>query len=1023
MGRAHAGSAMNSASLCKLLLAVLAMIAGTTSSALGREGPLADLLQTHWTARDGAPTATSLLAQTPDGYLWLGDATGLSRFDAIRFERVEPKGDSEFSSSPVHALFAPPGGGLWIGYSFGGIAFLKDGVVKAYGTRDGLPRGASVTDFAQQPDGTLWIATQRGLGWLRDGQWHRADADWRLPHALTVGLTVDSTGALWTQAQGTLYRLGLGQHQFEPIRFVGESHVYVVEAPTGEVWAGDLSTLTQVYRNPASSRSWASATSPLLVDGEGAVWGFNDTPNARGDLRHALVRVTRAHLPQAGATLHLSTVQDRLTVIAGRAVSSWGLFLLDHEGNVWLTGSSGPIRFSERNIRPMRLPADSNRWQTGAFGIGQDDSVWIGAGFEEPVYRIATQGTPVEQRLRGLLCVAHGRSGPTWLASSDGLWRYQTGRLKKVVSLDDRAQAMAVDHAGAVWISLINKGLFRLVDGRLVANGGLPALDVGAALTLARDRADQLWAGYADGRVAVISGGDVHFLGRVDGLDVGQIVALYGRRQSLWVGGSAGLARFDGRRFQGLLADQPGVLRNITGIVETIIGDVWLNTAMGIVHLPALQLNRAVADPAYRMSVQLFDARQGLEGTGARIAPLPTLIERDDGKLWAMTTMGAYTIDPLNLSRGSVPPSVSLQSFTADDHAQPTTGVVALPPRTSALHFRYEGLSLTAPERVRYRYRIDGIDHDWHAVQEQRDAYYMNLGPGTYRFRVQSRFADADWSSREAELVFEIAPAFVQTRLMIALCALAAVLLTWLLVRLRVSQVAQRIRIALIARIEERERIARELHDTLLQGTQGLILSVHAAAGRLTRGDPLRASLEEAVEQGDALLAEGRDRIQNLRLRDDPATNLAGALGAIGENWREQGAKATFSMIVEGSARSLRAAARDEVYRIAREAVSNAFLHSQAAAIEVRLLYARSAFFVRIRDDGRGIAPEILKAGGRAGHWGLKGMAERARSLDGALEIASSAGIGTEVALRLPAAVAYEPAIPRRRWWHRTAGV
>ncbi len=1017
---------MNAASLCRLLLALLAMTACATSSALGREGTLADLLQTHWTARDGAPNFTSLIAETADGYLWLGDRAGLSRFDAIHFEHTDPTGAAEFSSSPVHALFAPPGGGLWIGYSFGGVAFLKDGVLKSYGTREGL-RAEPVTDFAQQPDGMLWIATHSGLGWMRDGRWHPVDADWRLPPGGTVGLTLDSTGAIWTQAQGTLYRLGLGQHHFESIRFMGNSHVYVVEAPTGEVWAADLSTLTQVYQNPQSGRGWASATSPLIVDGDGAIWDFNDTPAARGQQGHALVRISRDHLPQSGATLHLSTIQDRLTVIGGRPASDWGLFLLDREGNIWLTSNAGPVRFSERNVRPVRLPIDSSEWNTGAIGLGQDDSVWISSGYENPAYRIAPQGRPAEQPLRSLVCVAQSRSGPTWLATFDALWRDRAGHLDKVTSLVDVPLAMAIDHAGSVWISLIHQGLFRLVDGRLLANGGLPALGVDAPLTLAEDRAERLWAGYADGRVAIVSGADVRFLGRTDGLDVGEVVALYGRRQAVWVGGSAGLARFDGRRFQRLLADQPGMLRNITGIVETAAGEVWLNTAKGIVRLPVAELNRAVADPAYRMSVQLFDAQQGLDGTGARTAPLPTLVEAGDGKLWAVTTLGAYTIDPLHLSRSGAPPSVRLESFTADDQVQPTTGAVALPPHTSALHFRYEGLSLTAPEQVRYRYRIDGVDNDWHAAQDLRDAYYMNLEPGTYRFRVQSRFAGTDWNPHEAELSFRIAPAFVQTRLMLALCALGAASVIWLLVRLRVSRVEQRIRIGLIARIEERERIARELHDTLLQGTQGLLLSVHSLAARAHRGEQVGEALDAVIAGTDDLLTESRDRIQELRTSTLKSAALAEAVLAFGQAL-QRGSKTRLRVVVRGAHRDLDPVVADEVFWIAREAVRNAFRHAEATTTRVEIVHGPDQFRLVVSDDGVGIPAHVLTAGARPGHWGIAGMRERAARIPGAfdlrqrLEAVPNAKRGTVVELCVAAKVAYAGPLARSGWMARILG-
>jgi signal transduction histidine kinase len=317
---------------------------------------------------------------------------------------------------------------------------------------------------------------------------------------------------------------------------------------------------------------------------------------------------------------------------------------------------------------------------------------------------------------------------------------------------------------------------------------------------------------------------------------------------------------------------------------------------------------------------------------------------------------------------------------------------------------------LTVPERVRFRYKLEGSDHEWQDVGTRREALYNNLGPGRYTFRVIAANNDGVWNTKGASVEFTIPPAFYQTRWFYALCALACVALFTGLYRVRVRQVAAQVRGRLEARLAERERIARELHDTLLQGVQGLMFRLHAVR-ELLPGRPEEAAqaLKGALQCGDQAIAEGRAAVQDLRATTLAPGDLTEALMALGPELLPEGLaqQPSYHVLVEGNPRPLMPLVRDESYRIAREAVRNAVQHARARRIEVELVYGEKSFCLRIRDDGIGVDARVLEASRRGGHWGISGMHERAESFGAQLEMWSEHGAGTELLLEIPAATAY----------------
>jgi signal transduction histidine kinase len=337
---------------------------------------------------------------------------------------------------------------------------------------------------------------------------------------------------------------------------------------------------------------------------------------------------------------------------------------------------------------------------------------------------------------------------------------------------------------------------------------------------------------------------------------------------------------------------------------------------------------------------------------------------------------------------------------------------------TRDLEFHYAALSLVSPEKSRYRYRLSGIDENWQEAGSRREAYYMGLPPGHYRFQVIASNNDGVWNQEGATLDFSIAPAYYQTNWFRALCAVLLLVLLWAGYQLRIRRLRQQFEMTLDARVAERTRIARDLHDTLLQSFHGLLLRFQTALSLLpNRPADAKKILASAIDQAADAITEGRDAVQGLRASATETNDLADAFRAIGEEFGNvNGSDASLRVDVQGAPRDLHPIVRDEVFRIGSEALRNAFHHAAARQIEVELRYDERQVRLRVRDDGKGIDPDVLRREGREGHFGLHGMRERAKLAGGKLTIWSGPDAGTEIELSIPAAHAYSEASSPRSW-------
>jgi signal transduction histidine kinase len=462
---------------------------------------------------------------------------------------------------------------------------------------------------------------------------------------------------------------------------------------------------------------------------------------------------------------------------------------------------------------------------------------------------------------------------------------------------------------------------------------------------------------------------------------------------------------------------------SIDALISDNQGDLWLHAECGLIKIANDEVQRWWGQPESRLKVRVFDASDGVQsGVGHFNTSARTL----DGRLWFANGTLLQMIDPAHMAGNTVAPPVHVDLIVADRKSYSPQEGLSLPPLTRDLEIDYTALSFVLPQKVFFRYMLDGRDTRWQEPGTRRQAFYNDLRPGHYRFRVIACNNDGVWNEVGATLEFNILPAFYQTKWFVLFCVAATACLAWMAYRYRVRQVTGRLDMQFKERLSERTRIARELHDTLLQSFQGLTLHFQRARNLLPdRAAEAIQTLDKALDGAEQAIVEGRDAIHDLRSLAPAAQGLAEEITALGEELIAEDTNkdpAQFRVVIEGSVRVLHPNVHLDISRIAREALRNAFIHSQGRLIETEITYSDKLFRLRIRDDGKGLDPNVRDQGERTGHWGLRGMRERAERLGGELDLWSEPGAGTEVELRLPGSIVYEASPARngvRLFWKK----
>jgi signal transduction histidine kinase/ligand-binding sensor domain-containing protein len=992
----------------RIALCLIGIIFCSRSWSMEASLALRPLNHRSWTAVDGAPNEVRTMTQTADGMLWVAGQTGLFRFDGVHFARYTGSAGEPFQSNNISALAAWPDSGLWMGFRFGGVGVLQNGRLAHYDERDGLPQG-TIRNILKDSNGTIWVLARGGFARLQGSHWEKVPLESDDAVSTSRAAFIDPQGTFWIMMSDSLLMKTAHDSRFQklPLREGSVTDMPLAAAPDGAIWMSI--SHAGLARMNASTDLRAGHTvvvpgmdpSTLLFDREGNLWSGST------EVRRLPARLLSSRSIQARPHFEVVASSNDLTGVV------LSLFE-DREGNIWVGTTAGLDRFSHSNIMIVPLPPDAESpalVAADAGAIWAAYTQWNGTGGITLIRRDA-QASPLYLEKGNFSCAYRDPDGSVWFGGPSGLLHIE-GNHHSLTPLPDSGrkdvQALVRDRAGAMWVSMSPAGgLFRLSKGRWSAYGDLPELPRLPAMVASSDASGALWFGYTGSRIARVEGTSVRLFGPKDGLNLGNITAIHARGRELWIAGELGLARFDGERFSEIRGVADDALIGISGLVATANGDLWANGYAGITHIRRSELEHARSDKRYRVQYETFNHLDGLPGTAVQIRPAPSLIEGSDGRLWFAQNLGHVGwIDPAHIQRNPLPPPVSILSVSSAGKRYPIApDTLHLPIGTTSLHIQYAAGSLSIPERVRFRYQLVGSDSDWQDAGNRREAFYTNLAPGPYTFRVVAANNDGLWNNTGTSLALFISPAFYQTKWFYAACLVMFFALLHTLHRVRLKTVRAEALGRLEARLAERERIARELHDTLLQSIQGLILRFHAVTERIPPREPARRQMESALERAEEVLNEGRHRVKNLRASEDGALNFHQALEAAGKQLTQEH-DARFQASVEGAHRDLHPIVQEEAFLIAREALTNAFRHAKARTIEAQILYDAAEMRLCIRDDGIGIDAAILNRG-RPGHWGLLGMRERATKIQAYLSISSDPNSGTEVKLRIPADVAYK---------------
>ncbi len=980
---------------CALLLDIPATI-----RALDPSTALTSYARQTWVMENGLPqnTVTALL-QTQDGFLWLGTESGLVRFDGYGFQVFDHNSDAAMPGSDICCLLEGSDGALWVGTS-GGLARWKQGKFRAYSTRDGLP-GNGIRALARTSDGQFLAFTDGGTARLSGDKFVSAAAWVSQNTAVTVATS--GSGAFWmgnrltSGAAASLWKhideqAGLQKDSVEFETLLGTDRRVFASGNLLVVTHGDrVVTQLRAGRELPGSRIQA-----LLADHQGALWiGMNS----------GLARFAAGKLQVFPATDSLGN----------ESVLS---LLEDREGNLWVGSESGGLHIlRDQRFKTIGTREGLNSDAITAIVEDRAGTLWIGtqgAGLNALPGGILAGKVRTVTLQNGLmsdviLSLAAAPNGDIWVGTPDGLNRIRGNRVDAFTSADglpdDFIRSLLVDTDESLWIGT-RRGLVHWTGAPghasdlrsqagmqvLTQANGLGSNTVGA---LARDAKGDLWVATFAGLSRLHNGQITNFT-TANGLSSNVLTALLPRSNGAMLIGTQdhGLNIWDGAKFTpvtGAGLDQI----TIHAILDDQNGHLWFATDNGIARCDC-------ADSTQGLSHWIeFGTADGLRSRETAANSHPSAVRSKDGHLWFATPRGVVEVDAAHFPVNTVMPPVVVERFAVDDVDQPLAASDS-GPRVAAGHvhfqFDYAGLSFTAPLKVRYRYRLEGFDKDWTDAGMRRTAYYTNIPPGHYTFRVQAANNDGLWNTAGASFSFELRPHFYQTTWFYLLLLTAVALGIFLLLKRRLRLAEREFQ----AVLGERSRIAREIHDTLAQGYVGISVQLEMLA-ELLRQHKVEAAAKQLdttrgyVREG---LADARQSIWALRTQDSGETTLPVRIGRLAEAAGGGGLTAQFNVF--GAYRPLDAEKEREMLRIAQEAIHNVKKHSGAGELSIHLRYEPANVELEVRDDGVGGAQD-RKASTLHGGFGMTGMRERASSIGGTLDVTSVEGKGTTVRLRVPA--------------------
>ncbi len=1006
------------------------------------------------TAQGLSQTQVSEIVQDDQGFMWFGTQYGLNRYDGYEFKVFmhDPARESSLSCVYVHSLFKDRAGTLWVGCD----QFLDrfDRVHETF-THYRIVTGeaaAYVSGISQDRSGMLWLATGSGLFAMNPDtrQISHYGHDPSNPSSLgsnQVRYTLeDKSGRFWIadgddveefdRASGrVLSRIRLNE---------GVRAVSFYEDHLGVFWityigSGKGSGLAVLDRSrhrlipyaiyeQRSGKDLPAAFEAIVEDNSNTLWlasygaGLLKLDRERG------VFVRYRNDPETPESLS----EDRVMALCG-----------DREGNIWvglLTSEPNVFRTERPQFAPLGIrnnPRGHGARIVSAVYEDHDHKLWIATpGAINRIDRrsgdLTTYRPPGPQS--DVIAITEDRDGGLWIGSYGvGLSRLdrKTGRFKTYLhepgnpsSLSNNiVSRMLIDHTGAMWVGTYN-GLDRFdpLNERFVVYKRDAKSEAEVYANFTEDKSGSLWMGGwrgltrfdpRTGQFTVYT----HKMGDPSSLSDNAVTSTYvDHAGTLWVSTENGLNvlnRESGSFTHYYIRD--GLPSNaVSCILEDQFGALWMSTTRGLSRL----------DPVAK-TFRNYSTVDGLPGND--FTGWDACFRSPSGEMFFGGFAGGVAFFPDKVLTTSYPLPLALTDFQlagrsvdVGDNSPLREAInyannITLTHDQNIFSLSFAALTYFNPDANRYRYKLAGLDRDWIEVgSDRRVATYTTLPAGKYTFRVQSATRQGAWHEPGIALGITILPPWWETWWFRLSCFAAFAGMLWTLYLLRLSQMATEIRTRMEERLGERERIARELHDTLLQGIQGLVLRFQAVAERIPAAEPARLMIEKALDRADEVLVEGRDRVKNLRLTPRAKPLPEALADAVKDLTLDDAIEC--SIVVEGELRELNPLVRDEAYWIAHEALVNVVRHARAKRIEIEIAYDAARLRLRLRDDGCGVDPKILEAGGKAGHWGIRGMRERAATIGARLETWSRPDAGTELELDIPGSVAYSANGGRSLW-------
>jgi signal transduction histidine kinase/ligand-binding sensor domain-containing protein len=1001
MAEAQISAARTVVAVCTLTVLLWCPTAPAINPALDIRSQYA---HTGWTYRNGPLQGTVYaITQTPDGYLWLATPSGVVRFDGVRAVPLPLPPDQQLPSNTVGALLATRDGTLWIG-TLDGLVSWRNGQLTQY---PALAR-RTVLALLEDRTGTVWVGGTAGatgiLCGIRGGSPTCYGDDGSLG-TVVASLYEESNGSLWVGATTGLWRWSPGS----PTRFLQTAISRGGGMTQGDHGSGIIVAVGNIREivgrtvrdYPLQGVPSRLTATTVIRDRNGGMW--------IGTAAHGLVHSYDGKT--SVFTQHDGLSSDQVySLFEGR------------EGAIWVGTSEGLDQFRDLPVASLSM----NRGLPAAVNsvlAARDGSIWIGTtdgltrwkdGRTKIYRRRGNPGLP-DDEVQSLFEDERGR---IWVSSFGGLASFEDGKFTAVPSVPAGAKnAIIADNHGGLWVSLFGSGrhysLAHLVDGKITDEVPWQKLGGGPGTGLLSDPEDGVWTGLLSGGIAYFRSGKIQSYPLSDDPMAARRVLDVSRDRdgSIWAATENGLSRIKNGQVTTLTTANGLPCKTVHWIIEDDLSSYWLYTQCGLLRVPRKELDAWTADPKRTIQVTTFDADDGV-----RLVPIlkgfrPAATKARDGKIWFINGDRVSLIDPTRITLNTLPPPVHVEQITADGKAYDALNGLRLPPGVRDVMVDFTALSLLVPEKVRFRVMLEGQDQDWRELVNQRRVHYSNLPPRTYRFRVLASNNSEVWNEQGAALQFVIPPMWYQTNGFYALCAAAFLASLWAAYQFRVRQLSAQFNMRLEERVSERTRLARDLHDTLLQTFQALLPRLQAGINMLAaRPADARKVLEDTANHASQAIAEGRDAVQGLRMSTVEKNDLAVAIRTLGEELATAASNQpspNFDVVVEGTSRNLHPILRDEVYRLAAEALRNAFRHAAAQNVEVEIRYDEKHFRLRVRDDGKGIPSDVLSGDGREGHYGLAGMRERAQLVGGKLTIWTELDGGTEIELNIPGARAY----------------